>query len=120
MNSGARWGNEADQLDTVDRSHRPVSNNDIDRVIIQEIERILTSSPQRAEPPCPHFSDCGGCALQHLQPEAYQEFKRGTLAVISGKLSKQSPKAVKFSTPSTVLGVRGTEFVIEVGDGEAQ
>lgn len=42
--------------------------------------------------------------------------KRGTLAVISGKLSKQSPKAVKFSTPSTVLGVRGTEFVIEVGD----
>lgn len=46
--------------------------------------------------------------------------KRGTLAVISGKLSKQSPKAVKFSTPSTVLGVRGTEFVIEVGDGAGQ
>lgn len=43
--------------------------------------------------------------------------RRGTLAVISGKLSRQSPKAVKFSTPSTVLAVRGTEFVIEVGDG---
>jgi hypothetical protein len=46
--------------------------------------------------------------------------RRGTLAVISGKLSKQSPKAVKFSTPSTVLAVRGTEFVIEVGDGAGQ
>lgn len=46
--------------------------------------------------------------------------RRGTLAVISGKLSRQSPKAVKFSTPSTVLGVRGTEFVIEVGDGAGQ
>lgn len=42
--------------------------------------------------------------------------RRGTLAVISGKLSKQSPGAVKFTTPSTVLGVRGTEFVIEVGE----
>jgi len=45
--------------------------------------------------------------------------RRGTLAVISGKIAKQSPTAVKFSTPSTVLGVRGTEFVIDVeGDGE--
>lgn len=44
--------------------------------------------------------------------------KRGTMAVISGKLSKQSPGAVRFRTPSAILGVRGTEFVIEVGDGE--
>jgi hypothetical protein len=44
--------------------------------------------------------------------------KRGTMAVISGKLSKQSPSAVKFRTPSSILGVRGTEFVIDVGDGE--
>jgi hypothetical protein len=44
--------------------------------------------------------------------------KRGTMAVISGKLSKQSPSAVQFRTPSSILGVRGTEFVIEVGGGE--
>lgn len=44
--------------------------------------------------------------------------KRGTMAVISGKLSKQSPNAVQFRTPSSILGVRGTEFVIEVGDSE--
>lgn len=45
--------------------------------------------------------------------------RRGTLAVVSGKIAKQSPTAVKFSTPSSVLGVRGTEFVIEVeGGGE--
>ncbi len=43
--------------------------------------------------------------------------KRGTMAVISGKLSKQSPSAVQFRTPSSILGVRGTEFLIEVGDG---
>ncbi|MRV73604.1 hypothetical protein GJ700_17985 [Duganella sp. FT92W] len=45
--------------------------------------------------------------------------RRGTLAVVSGKIAKQSPTAVKFSTPSSVLGVRGTEFVVEVeGNGE--
>ncbi|NRR34343.1 FecR domain-containing protein [Oxalobacteraceae bacterium] len=44
--------------------------------------------------------------------------KRGTMAVISGKLSKQSPSAVQFRTPSAILGVRGTEFLIDVGDTE--
>lgn len=44
--------------------------------------------------------------------------KRGTMAVISGKLAKKTPGAVQFSTPSAILGVRGTEFVIEVGEGE--
>jgi hypothetical protein len=43
--------------------------------------------------------------------------KRGTMAVISGKLSKKSPGAVQFSTPSAILGVRGTEFVIDAGQG---
>ncbi|WP_420475460.1 FecR family protein [Noviherbaspirillum sp. ST9] len=43
--------------------------------------------------------------------------KRGTLGVISGKLSKQSPNAVQFNTPSAILGVRGTEFVIDAGEG---
>jgi hypothetical protein len=46
--------------------------------------------------------------------------KRGTMAVISGKLAKKTPGTVQFSTPTAILGVRGTEFVIEVGDGEAE
>ncbi len=39
--------------------------------------------------------------------------KRGTLSVVSGKIAKQSPESVRFRTPTTTLGVRGTEFVIE-------
>ena len=39
--------------------------------------------------------------------------KRGTLAVVSGKLAKTSSSAVTFRTPTTLLGVRGTEFVLE-------
>ncbi len=44
--------------------------------------------------------------------------RRGTLAVATGKLAKQAPESVEFHTPTTVLGVRGTEFAIEVPDGE--
>lgn len=39
---------------------------------------------------------------------------RGSLAMVSGKLAKQSPDAVTVRTPSTMLGVRGTKFVVEV------
>jgi hypothetical protein len=42
--------------------------------------------------------------------------KHGSLAVISGKLAKANPDQVRFSTPTTTLGVRGTQFIIEVGD----
>nr|WP_246329359.1 RNA methyltransferase [Chthonobacter rhizosphaerae] len=41
---------------------------------------ILTPSPDRADPPCPHFGVCGGCLLQHLSADLYAEFKR-TLVV---------------------------------------
>ena len=42
--------------------------------------------------------------------------QRGTLAVISGKMVKQSPEAMKIRTPASILGVRGTEFVVKVAD----
>ena len=40
---------------------------------------IITSSPERASPPCPHFGACGGCALQHWRDDAYLEWKSGLL-----------------------------------------
>lgn len=39
---------------------------------------------------------------------------KGSLSVVSGKIAKQSPEAMKVRTPATVLGVRGTEFVVFV------
>lgn len=44
--------------------------------------------------------------------------KKGTLAVISGKLAKTSREAVVYRTPNAILGVRGTAFLIEVGEDE--
>ena len=44
--------------------------------------------------------------------------RKGTLAVVSGKLAKQSPEAMKVRTPAAVLGVRGTEFLVRTGDAK--
>ncbi|WP_159590663.1 class I SAM-dependent RNA methyltransferase [Chelativorans xinjiangense] len=38
---------------------------------------IDQASERRAEPACRHFGACGGCAVQHLDREAYAEWKRG-------------------------------------------
>lgn len=40
--------------------------------------------------------------------------KKGTLAVVSGAIAKQSPDAMTVRTPAAILGVRGTEFVVSV------
>lgn len=42
--------------------------------------------------------------------------KKGTLAVISGKMVKQSPDAMRVRTPAAIMGVRGTEFVVQVDE----
>jgi hypothetical protein len=42
--------------------------------------------------------------------------KKGTLAVVSGKMVKQSPEAMKVRTPAAIMGVRGTEFVVQVDE----
>jgi 23S rRNA (uracil1939-C5)-methyltransferase len=36
---------------------------------------ILTPGPGRTAPPCRHFGNCGGCALQHLNAELYAATK---------------------------------------------
>lgn len=44
---------------------------------------------------------------------------KGTLSVVSGLIARQAPEKVRFKTPNVVLGVRGTEFIVETrGEGE--
>jgi hypothetical protein len=42
---------------------------------------------------------------------------KGTLAVVSGRIAKQAPDAMRVKTPAAILGVRGTEFVVRASDG---
>lgn len=43
--------------------------------------------------------------------------KRGTLAVVSCQLAKSQPDKVVFRTNTVTLGVRGTEFIMDAGEG---
>lgn len=53
-----------------------------------DVESVLQASPHRVDPRCPHFGDCGGCALQHLDPKqqilAKQAILRQNFARIGG------------------------------------
>ncbi|ESZ19411.1 class I SAM-dependent RNA methyltransferase [Mesorhizobium sp. L48C026A00] len=41
---------------------------------------VLETSPLRIDPACRHFTECGGCAIQHLEAEAYLRWKRDKVA----------------------------------------
>ena len=44
------------------------------------------------------------------------DMRKGTLAVVSGDIARSSPDAMKVRTPTAILGVRGTQFAVQVGD----
>ena len=46
------------------------------------------------------------------------DMRKGTLLVVSGDIARSSPDAMKVRTPTAVLGVRGTRFLVKVGQGQ--
>jgi 23S rRNA (uracil1939-C5)-methyltransferase len=52
---------------------------------------VLTPSPERVDPFCPHFGTCGGCAVQHLAPEPYAAWKRGIVAEALARARLDAP-----------------------------
>jgi len=40
--------------------------------------------------------------------------RKGSASIVSGRIAKQSPDAMTVRTPTAILGVRGTEFVVSV------
>lgn len=43
-------------------------------------------------------------------------FTKGTLMYVSGLIEKLSPSSVALQTPVGTLGVRGTRFLVDIGD----
>ena len=42
-----------------------------------ELVEISRAAPERAEPICPWYGRCGGCAAQHMSDRLYRQWKRG-------------------------------------------
>lgn len=40
--------------------------------------------------------------------------EKGTIAIVSGQIATERPDAMKVKTPTSVLGVRGTRFIVQV------
>lgn len=92
---------------------------------------VLTPSPDRVAPPCPHFgsesddAECGGCSLQHMGDEAYRDWKRG---LVVSALESRGIKAevgelvggAQHSRRRVVFAVRRTETGAVLGFNKAQ
>jgi hypothetical protein len=53
---------------------------------------------------------------KNLKGNLLAQIKKGTMMVRSGELTRQQPGSVQVKTPRTVLGVRGTTFVVSVDE----
>jgi hypothetical protein len=53
---------------------------------------------------------------KNLKGNMLAQLKKGTMMVRTGELTRQQPGSVKIKTPRTVLGVRGTTFVVSVDE----
>jgi 23S rRNA (uracil1939-C5)-methyltransferase len=89
-----------------------------------EIERIVTPSDRRTEPPCPYFGRCGGCRLQHVRYEAQLEFKERQVGECLSRLGGLGPAESVPLRPiigaPDVFGYRNKmEFTFAEADGQA-
>lgn len=60
------------------QAHYAYSKRQYDELVTDEL--LGEPHPDRVEPPCPHAQICGGCSLQHLDPDAQIRHKQSVLA----------------------------------------
>ncbi|KGX88653.1 RNA methyltransferase [Pontibacillus halophilus JSM 076056 = DSM 19796] len=61
------------------------------RDVSGELKRVIASSKDRVEPPCPYFYECGGCQIQHMTNLAQGRFKQQTVNELMKPFVKPEP-----------------------------
>lgn len=59
-----------------------------------EVESVLKTSPERVFPRCRYFATCGGCLLQHIEPNAQVAFKQRILEEQLTRIGKVYPQQI--------------------------
>jgi 23S rRNA (uracil1939-C5)-methyltransferase len=59
---------------------------------------VLAASPDRIAPSCPHFTLCGGCALQHWAPQLYLAWKQAKVVEALSREGLHADFAPVFAT----------------------
>lgn len=65
-----------------------------------DLLKILKASPDRVEPRCPLFTECGGCQYQHLDYERQLEWKREQVVEIFRRIGGVEAPPVAPTHPS--------------------
>ncbi|MEE9256445.1 MAG: TRAM domain-containing protein, partial [bacterium] len=73
-----------------------------------EIEEIAQPGAARRDPPCPHWAECGGCPLLHVNPEGQREAKRRIFLDALIRIGKIDPglAAEDLEAPSSEFAYR--------------
>lgn len=71
-----------------------------------KVQAILSASPDRITPACPHFDICGGCNLQHLAPAKQLEFKQKILLDNLQRLGHVTPERIAAPITGLAWGYR--------------
>ena len=53
---------------------------------------LLNTSPIRTTPKCPHYGVCGGCSMQHIEPNAQVAIKNRALEDLLERIGRQKPE----------------------------
>jgi 23S rRNA (uracil1939-C5)-methyltransferase len=64
-----------------------------------ELISVARASPARVLPPCPHFGDCGGCALQHWAAAPYLDWKVDQVRTALGRMRLETEISLAFAAP---------------------
>lgn len=65
------------------------------------LTRVIEPSPDRIEPPCPFFGECGGCQWQYASYEAQADWKR---SIVEGQLRHLGGVADPTVRPTAATG----------------
>ncbi|MBR9827371.1 MAG: 23S rRNA (uracil(1939)-C(5))-methyltransferase RlmD [Oceanospirillales bacterium] len=71
-----------------------------------ELIEIVTESPERAEPLCAHYGQCGGCDLQHLNIEQQRQHKQQQVLDQLSRYADVRPEHIALPLVSNDSGYR--------------
>lgn len=76
------------------------------------LTRVIEPSPDRVDPPCPHYDRCGGCQLQHIEYGAQLRAKAGIVADAFRRLGGLDAPPVEVEPSPRELGYRNRISVV--------
>jgi len=86
-----------------------------------DLLEVISASPDRVEPPCEFFLNCGGCTWQHLAPEQQVLMKQNALLQAFERIGSVQPGAVMPPLTGVPGGYRRrARFGVKFVDGKGR